>query len=79
MSRTRISTTVDGDLLAAVRERRPAVNDSSLLEEALGALLSELRRSEIDASYREAYDRVPFDAPDAWGDLASFGAAADAS
>ncbi len=79
MDRERISATVDGDLLAAVRERRPGVDDSSLLEEALGALLSEPRRSEIDASYREAYDRVPFDAADAWGDLVSFGTAADAS
>ena len=61
-----------------MRERRPGASDSSVLEEALQALLADLRRAEIDASYREAYDRVPFDAPDAWGDLASFGAAADA-
>jgi hypothetical protein len=79
MSRTRISTTVDGDLLTAVRERRPGATDSSVLEEALQSLLAGLERAEIDASYREAYDRLPFDAPDAWGDLASFGAAADAS
>ena len=79
MSRTRISTTVDGDLLTAVRERRPGATDSSVLEEALTALLSDLERTETDASYREAYDRLPVDAPDAWGDLASFGTAADAS
>jgi hypothetical protein len=77
MSRTRISTTVDGDLLTAVRERRPGATDSSVLEEALGALLADLRRSEVDRAYREAYERVPFEEPDAWGDLASFGAAAD--
>ena len=78
MGRTRISTTVDADLLAAVRERRPAANDSSVLEEALRALLADLRRAEIDASYREAYDRMPFDTPDEWGDLATFAAAASA-
>ena len=79
MSRTRISTTVDGDLLMAIRERRPGATDSSVLEEALGALLGELERAEVDASYREAYDRLPLDAPDAWGDLASFRAAAGAA
>lgn len=79
MTRTRISTTVDGDLLAAVRERRPGASDSSLVEAALNALLSDLRRAEIDGAYREGYDRMPFDAPDEWGDLASFGAAAGAS
>jgi post-segregation antitoxin (ccd killing protein) len=79
MSRIRISTTVDSDLLEAARERRPAANDSSLLEEALAALLRELERAEISASYREAYDRLPLDTPDEWGDLASFRAAAGAS
>lgn len=43
------------------------------------ALLADLERSEIEAAYREAYDRLPFDLPDAWGDLASFGTAAGAS
>jgi hypothetical protein len=74
-----VSTTVDTDLLTAVRERRPGATDSSVLEEALGALLSDLERAEIDASYREAYDRLPLDTPDAWGDLATFRAAAGAA
>ena len=43
----------------------------------IGALLAGLRRAEVDRAYREAYERVPFDEPDAWGDLASFGVAAD--
>ena len=75
MSRAQISTTVDGDLLAAVRARRTSADDSLLLDEALTALLAKLREGEVDASYGEAYDRVPFDTPDAWGDLASFAAA----
>ena len=79
MSRIRISTTVDSDLLAAVRERRPCATDSSVLEEALAALLGNLERAEIDASYREAYDRLPLDTPDAWGDLATFRAATGAA
>ena len=79
MSRTRVSTTVDGDLLTAVRERRPGVSDSSVLEEALQSLLADLRREEIDRAYREAYGRVPVDTPDAWGSPASFAAAAGAS
>lgn len=79
MSRIRISTTVDSDLLAAVRERRSGATDSSVLEEALAALLGNLERAEIDASYREAYDRLPLDTPDAWGDLATFRAAAGAA
>ena len=75
MSSAQIRTTVDGDLLAAVRAYRPAADDSVLLDEALMTLLVKLRKSEVDASYRELYDRVPFDTPDAWGDLASFAAA----
>ena len=49
-----------------------------MLDEALDALLAKERRAEIDASY-EAYDRIPLDAPDAWGDLASFLEALDRS
>ncbi|WP_274606931.1 hypothetical protein [Agrococcus sp. KRD186] len=46
-----------------------------MIEEALRALLTRHRSSEIDASYA-AYDEHPLDAPDAWGDLASFREAA---
>ncbi len=49
-----------------------------LLDEALTALVSRHRAAEIDAAYR-AYDEHPIDEPDAWGDLASFRAAAAAS
>jgi hypothetical protein len=78
MARVRISTTVDQQLLAAAREARTGVNDSSLIDEALGALLARNRAVEIDAAYA-AYDRLPLDARDEWGDLASFRAIAGSS
>jgi hypothetical protein len=78
MARVRISTTVDEQLLAAARETRSGVNDSVLIDEALAALLARSRAVAIDAAYA-AYDRVPVDAGDEWGDLASFRAAAGSS
>jgi hypothetical protein len=78
MARVRISTTVDERLLAAARERRSGMNDASLIDEALRALLARNRAAEIDAAYA-AYDRLPLDAGDEWGDLASFRAAAGSS
>lgn len=78
MGRVRISTTVDERLLAAARETRSGVNDSALIDEALGALLARNRAVEIDAAYG-AYDRLPLEGGDEWGDLASFRAAAGSS
>lgn len=78
MARVRISTTVDEQLLAAARQMRSGVNDSALIDEALDALLVRNRAAEIDATYA-AYDRLPLDAGDEWGDLASFRAAAGSS
>jgi hypothetical protein len=75
MVRARVSTTVDADLLRAARALRSNASDASMIEEALRALLTRHRSSEIDASYA-AYDEHPLDAPDAWGDLASFREAA---
>jgi hypothetical protein len=54
------------------------VNDSALIDEALGALVARNRAVEIDAAYT-AYDRIPLDAGDEWGDLAAFRAAAGSS
>lgn len=71
MTRVRVSTTVDSGLLEEARGLRAGLNDASLLDEALRALLRDYRRAEIDAAYA-AYDEIPLDAPDAWGDLASF-------
>jgi antitoxin MazE5 len=42
------------------------------------ALMARERAAEFDAAYA-AYDAHPLDEPDAWGDLASFRAAAGAS
>jgi hypothetical protein len=78
MTRVRVSTTVDEQLLEAARRARAGLNDAGLLDEALQALLGRHRRAEIDASYR-AYDRHPPDEADEWGDLASFRKAAASS
>jgi hypothetical protein len=78
MSRTRISTTVDAELLATARRARKGVSDSALIDEALAALLARQRAAEIDAAYA-AYDAHPLHENDEWGDLASFRAAAGAS
>lgn len=78
MSRVRVSTTVDGHLLAAARGLRSGVNDAALLDEALKAFLGQQRSMEIDASYA-AYDKHPLDEADEWGDLASFREAAAAT
>ncbi len=75
MARERVSTTVDKDLLADARRLSAGRTDSALLDEALRSLLVRHRASEIDDAYR-AYDEHPIDEPDAWGDLASFRAAA---
>ena len=78
MARIRVSTTVDEDLLTAARELRAELNDAALIDEALAALGSLHRTAEIDKSYA-AYDLHPLDEPDDWGDLASFGKAAEGS
>lgn len=78
MPRTRLSTTVDADLLDDARRVRSGVTDAALIDEALQALLICSRAAEIDASYA-AYDEHPLDEADEWGDLASFRQAAGAS
>lgn len=78
MARVRVSTTVDEQLLAEARRVRSELADSALIDEALAALLARNRAVVIDAAYA-AYDRVPLDAGDEWGDLASFRKAAGAS
>jgi hypothetical protein len=78
MSRTRLSTTVDAELLEGARRVLAGVNDAALVDAALTALLARHRAAELDASY-SAYDEHPLDEPDEWGDLASFRRAAAAS
>ena len=79
MGRTRISTTVDGDLLTRARALRAGSNDSTLIDDALAALLARHRSAEIDARYKVAYADRPLDEADEWGDLASFRAGAAAT
>lgn len=78
MARTRVSTTVDDDLLTEARRVTAAASDAALLDQALTALLAQHRRAEVDVAYT-AYDEHPLDEPDEWGDLASFRAAAGSS
>ena len=78
MTRTRLSTTVDQQLLDSARGLRPGSSDAALVDEALEALLRRHRSAEVDASYA-AYDEHPLDEPDDWGDLASFRRVAAAS
>ncbi|MHB1810160.1 MAG: type II toxin-antitoxin system VapB family antitoxin [Solirubrobacteraceae bacterium] len=78
MARTRVSTTVDEELLASARQAQSGLTDAALLDEALAAFLAQHRAAEINASYT-AYDEHPLGEPDAWGDLESFREAAAAS
>ena len=78
LARVRVSTTVDEQLLASARRARSELADSALIDEALTALLARTREVELDAAY-VAYNKHPLDAPDEWGDLASFRTAAGAS
>ncbi len=73
-----MSTTVDEGLLAQARGLRSDVNDATLLDEALAALLANHNAAQIDAAY-EAYDDQPLDHPDEWGDLAPFRGGAGSS
>lgn len=78
MTRVRLSTTVDSDLLAEARRLRSQSNDSMLLEEALRSLVARNRSVEIDAAYG-SYDLYPIDSHDEWGSLGEFRNAAAAS
>lgn len=72
MTRARISTTVDGEVLDDLRRLRSGVPDSALVDEALLMLYKALRGEEIDRQIREAYARHPLDEPDEWGSLAAW-------
>ena len=76
MARTRLSTTVDRDLLDHARGARVGATDAELIDEALAALLARDRAAEIDAAYAAAYGAHPIEQPDEWGDLESFRGAA---
>lgn len=79
MARTRISTTVDADLLADARRTHDGMSDAELIDDALSALLARYRSAEIDEAYAAAYAAHPLDEVDEWGDLESFRRAAAAT
>ncbi len=76
MNRTRISTTVDSELLSEARRAAPDSADAQLIDTALLALLQQHRGAVIDRAYAATYAEHPIDTPDDWGDLASFNEAA---
>ena len=78
MTRVRVSTTVDEDLLASARRASGGQPDAVLIDAALRSFLLRHRAAELDSEY-DAYDAHPLDEPDEWGDLASFRRAAAAS
>ena len=77
MARVRVSTTVDGELLALARQIAPGPTDAALIDDALAALLARHRAQVIDAAYA-AYDDHPLGDPADGGDLATLRAAAGA-
>ena len=53
------------------RRLRSKLNDATLIDEALGALIARNRAVEIDAAYA-AYEEFPIEESDEWGSLAAF-------
>jgi hypothetical protein len=78
MSRVRVSTTVDEQLLTQARTALAGQPDSVVIDEALRSLMLRYRSAQINAAYA-AYDDHPLDGADEWGDLASFRDAAAAT
>ena len=77
MAKLRLSTTVDEDLLTRARALCPDCTDASMIEGALEALLKDASAGPRSTKLRRrAYAEHPFDEPDEWGDLASWGEAA---
>lgn len=78
MARERISTTVDSELLGQARAACGGARDSSVLEQALAALIAKHRAATFDQQIDAGYRDVALDRPDEWGDLGSFLEAAGA-
>ena len=78
MTRVRLSTTVDEQLLEDARSVHEGKPDSIVIDDALAALLARHRSAQVDAAYA-AYAKHPLDERDEWGDLATFREAAGAS
>jgi len=78
MTRVRLSTTVDQQLLEDARRVHEGKPDSIVIDDALAALLARHRSAQLDAAYA-AYDEHPLAEQDEWGDLGAFREAAGAS
>ncbi len=78
MTRVRLSTNVDEQLLEDARRALEGKPDSIVIDDALAALLARHRSAKVDAAYA-AYDERPLAEQDEWGDLATFRQAAAAS
>lgn len=72
MPRTRVSTTVDAELLTAARAVRAGAKDHVVFDEALAALVAAHRAAQVDASYEAGYAEHPIAEPDQWGDVAGW-------
>lgn len=73
------------EFLTRARTAVPDLDDAALLDRALASLCAvhrdayaDHRAAEIDRSY-EAYDAIPLDTEDEWGNLAGFLEAAGAA
>lgn len=68
-ARIRLSATAEAELLADARRVRAGRSGATLTGSALEALLARNRAEVVDDS-DTAYDRLPLDEPEVWGDLA---------
>jgi len=78
-AQSRINLVVDSELLDEVRRYCGLETDEEVMDAALKAFVVQRRNAEIDEAYAAAYDAHPFDEPDEWGNLISFGQAAEKS
>ena len=78
-TRSRINLVVDSELLDKARKYCGLKRDEEVIDAALKAFVVQRRNAEIDEAYVAAYDTHPFDEPDEWGNLISFGQAAEKS
>ena len=66
MGGTRLSTSVDENVLQTAGRVRSGDTDAAMIDQALRALMARHRSAEVEASYT-AYDEHPLDEPDECG------------
>lgn len=54
------------------RAMRDRVSRSQVVREAVATYLAPDGEEEIERSYQEGYDSIPYGTPDAWGDVEAF-------